>query len=68
MLKRLLTGIRVGAVMLAATLQPAEAAKMEQFVRYNAAAMVTAEAIVYHTSEGCFMYIVVINYSCNAPT
>ena len=57
MLKKLLTGLGVGAVLLAATLQPAEAARMEQFVRYNAATMVTAEAIAYHTSEGCFMYI-----------
>lgn len=65
MLKKLLTGIGVGAVMLAATLQPAEAAKIEQFVRYNPAAMVTAEAIAYHTSEGCFMYIDGFQYAGN---
>ena len=65
MLKKLLTGIGVGAVMLATTLQPAEAARMEQFVRYNSAAMVTAEAIAYHTSEGCYMYIDGFQYAGN---
>lgn len=62
MLKKFLAGIGVGAVMLAATLQPAEAARMEQFVRYNyhndgSKVMVTAEAVAYHTTAGCFMYI-----------
>ena len=67
MLKKLLTGIGVGAVMLAATLQPAEAARIEQFVHYNSAwpTMVTAEAIAYHTSEGCFMYINGFQYDGN---